>query len=60
ILQAALRPDAVAGLVLVDPALPPVLSARPDPRVFATFAAFLVPAVGRRQRHRLELLLDAR
>jgi pimeloyl-ACP methyl ester carboxylesterase len=48
ILQASQRPDSVAGLVLVDPALPPALSARPDPRVFATFAAFLVPVVGRR------------
>jgi pimeloyl-ACP methyl ester carboxylesterase len=48
ILQASDRPDTVAGLVLVDPALPIALDARPDPRVFATFAAFLVPAVGRR------------
>ena len=48
ILQASQRPDTVAGLVLVDPALPPALNARPDPRVFATFAAFLVPVVGRR------------
>ena len=48
ILQSAERPDTVAGLVLVDPALPIVLNARPDPRVVATFAAFLVPAVGRR------------
>jgi len=48
ILQAAERPDTVAGLVLVDPALPIVLNARPDPRVVATFAAFLVPVVGRR------------
>jgi len=48
ILQTAQRPDTVAGLVLVDPALPIALDARPDPRVFATFAAFLVPAVGRR------------
>jgi len=48
IMQAAERPDTVAGLVLVDPALPVVLRARPDPRVVATFAAFLVPVVGRR------------
>lgn len=48
ILQASQRPDTVAGLVLIDPALPPALGARPDPRVVATFAAFLVPAVGRR------------
>ena len=48
ILQAAERPGSVAGLVLVDPALPIGLSARPDPVVLATFAAFAVPAVGRR------------
>lgn len=48
ILQASQRPNTTAGLVLVDPALPPALRARPDPRVFATFAAFLVPAAGRR------------
>lgn len=48
ILQASQRPDTVAGLVLVDPALPIALRARPDPRVFATFTAFLVPVVGRR------------
>ena len=48
ILQASSRPDTVAGLVLIDPALPIALSARPDPRVAATFTAFLVPAVGRR------------
>jgi pimeloyl-ACP methyl ester carboxylesterase len=48
ILQASSRPDTVAGLVLVDPALPIALTARPDPRVAATFTAFLVPAIGRR------------
>ncbi len=48
ILQASSRPDTVAGLVLVDPALPIALRARPDPRVAATFTAFLVPAIGRR------------
>lgn len=46
--QAAQRPDTTAGLVLVDPALPPEVRALPDPRVFATFAAFMVPVVGRR------------
>ncbi|MDI1290308.1 MAG: alpha/beta fold hydrolase, partial [bacterium] len=48
ILQAAAHPKTVAGLVLIDPALPMSLRARPDLRVFGTFAAFLVPAVGRR------------
>jgi pimeloyl-ACP methyl ester carboxylesterase len=48
ILQAADDPPSVAGLVLIDPALPVGPSARPDPLVLATFAAFAVPAVGRR------------
>lgn len=48
ILQASQEPDTVAGLVLVDPALPVSASARPDPRVAAAFAAMSVPAVGRR------------
>jgi pimeloyl-ACP methyl ester carboxylesterase len=48
ILQASRRPDTVAGLVLVDPALPISFTARPDPRVAATFTAFLVPTLGRR------------
>ena len=48
ILQASKRPDTVAGLVLVDPALPLPAWPPPDPRVFAAFASFLVPAVGRR------------
>lgn len=47
IMAASQHPDTVAGLVLIDPALPIALRARPDPRVFATFAAFLVPVVGR-------------
>lgn len=47
ILQSSQRPDTVAGLVLIDPALPISLRARPDPRVFATFTALLVPVVGR-------------
>lgn len=47
ILQAAEHPETAAGLVLVDPALPISRGARPDPRVFATFASFMVPVVGR-------------
>jgi pimeloyl-ACP methyl ester carboxylesterase len=47
ILHANDSPQTVAGLVLLDPALPVGLRARPDPRVLATFAAFTVPAVGR-------------
>lgn len=47
ILQAADSPRTVAGLVLIDPALPVGLRVHPDARVLATFAAFTVPAVGR-------------
>jgi pimeloyl-ACP methyl ester carboxylesterase len=47
ILQAYEHPGTVAGLALVDPALPIGLSRRPDPRVLATFAAYAVPAIGR-------------
>jgi pimeloyl-ACP methyl ester carboxylesterase len=47
ILQAAESPSSVAGLVLIDPALPVGPTARPDLRVAATFALFAVPAVGR-------------
>lgn len=47
ILQAARTPETVAGLVLIDPALPIGPTMRPDPRVLATFALFAVPALGR-------------
>ena len=54
LLEASAAPAAVAGLVLVDPALPYV-PARPDPLVAGMFAAYLVPglrqaAQGRRRR----------
>jgi pimeloyl-ACP methyl ester carboxylesterase len=47
VLQAAAAPETVTGLVLVDPALPVGLRARPHPLVTALFAAYAVPAVGR-------------
>lgn len=47
ILHTAQSPTSVAGLVLIDPALPVGPGALPDPRVAATFAALAVPAVGR-------------
>jgi pimeloyl-ACP methyl ester carboxylesterase len=43
-LEAAAAPDAVAGAVLIDPALPP--TGRPDPLTAAMFTAFVLPAVG--------------
>ena len=47
-MEAAARPDSVAGLVLVDPALPRALRTRPDPFVTAAFAAYAVPGIGER------------
>ncbi len=46
LLEASAAPDAVAGLILVDPALPFVL-ARPDPWVALMFAMYLVPGLNR-------------
>lgn len=45
-MEAAEAPEAVAGLVLVDPAQPRPPSVRPDPVVAAAFATYLVPGVG--------------
>ncbi len=56
VLQAARNPETVAGLVLIDPAIPspPV---PPDPQVLATFASYAVPGLGAamlaRRRRRL-------
>jgi pimeloyl-ACP methyl ester carboxylesterase len=54
LLEAAAAPDEVAGLILVDPALP-FVPARPDPFVAAMFALYLIPGLGRammaRRRH---------
>jgi pimeloyl-ACP methyl ester carboxylesterase len=47
ILEAAARPDHVAGLVLVDPVLP-MAGRRPDRLVLLAFAAYAVPGVGER------------
>ncbi|MGH2682185.1 MAG: alpha/beta fold hydrolase [Actinomycetota bacterium] len=47
ILQAAARPERVAGLVLVDPVLP-MAGRRPDRLVLMAFAAYAVPGVGER------------
>ncbi|EWM17880.1 alpha/beta fold hydrolase [Kutzneria sp. 744] len=45
VLQTHNNPDSVAGLVLVDPALPPT-STRPDLRVAAMFMTYMTPGVG--------------
>jgi pimeloyl-ACP methyl ester carboxylesterase len=46
-LQAHAHPETVAGAVLIDPALPIAIRARPDPLVTAMFAMYVVPPVGR-------------
>ena len=45
-MEAAAHPDSVTGLVLIDPALPVGLRARPHPLVVAIFAAYSLPAIG--------------
>ena len=46
ILQAHAHPDTVAGLVLIDPALPQLRLARPNPLVALGFVAHAVPPIG--------------
>ena len=46
LLEAVAAPSSVAGLILLDPAVPAV-PARPDPFVAAMFALYLTPGVGR-------------
>ncbi|MEU3463915.1 alpha/beta fold hydrolase [Streptomyces sp. NPDC006733] len=48
ILQAAAAPETASGLVLLDPALPLPLGARPDPLVLSTFLLYSVPLLGER------------
>jgi pimeloyl-ACP methyl ester carboxylesterase len=47
VLQTAAHPETVAGIVLIDPALPVGLASRPDPLVAGMFGLYAVPAVGR-------------
>jgi pimeloyl-ACP methyl ester carboxylesterase len=52
LLEAAADPAAVAGLILLDPALP-LVPTRPDPLVAAMFAVYATPGFGRALlRHR--------
>jgi pimeloyl-ACP methyl ester carboxylesterase len=46
LLEASAAPGTVAGLVLIDPALP-FVAARPDPAVAAMFALYLLPGFNR-------------
>src|SRR6266508_4136745 len=54
LLEAADRPGRVAGLVLVDPAVPRPRGVRRDPEIALVFAAYAVPGLGERllARHR--------
>ncbi len=45
-LEAAAHPEAVAGLAMLDPALPLYRSSRPEPLVMAAFALYLAPGLG--------------
>jgi pimeloyl-ACP methyl ester carboxylesterase len=47
ILQAARHPETATALVLVDPPLPGLWDARPDPLVAAGFGLYAVPPLGR-------------
>ncbi|EIV91112.1 putative hydrolase or acyltransferase of alpha/beta superfamily, partial [Frankia sp. QA3] len=46
VMQAGRRPDSVAGLILVDPALPRPRGVRPDPEIARIFAGLFVPRLG--------------
>jgi pimeloyl-ACP methyl ester carboxylesterase len=46
VLETAAHPDAVAGTILIDPALPVYLTSRADPAVAALFAAYFAPGLG--------------
>ncbi|MFL6145502.1 MAG: alpha/beta fold hydrolase [Labedaea sp.] len=44
--EAAVHPDDITGLVLIDPALPPAVGVLPDPLVAMTFAGYAMPWLG--------------
>ncbi len=46
--EAAVRPERVAGLVLVDPSVPRPRHVRLDPEVRAAFTAYAIPVLGER------------
>jgi pimeloyl-ACP methyl ester carboxylesterase len=59
VMEASAHPETVAGLVLVDPALPIGPRARPHPLVTLLFATYAVPAVGRTLMSRRRTLRSA-
>ncbi len=60
VIQAVAHPDAVAGLVLIDPVLPLARGARPDRLVAATFLLYALPRVGERYLARRRATLTPR
>jgi pimeloyl-ACP methyl ester carboxylesterase len=48
IMEAAANPDAVAGLVLIDPVLPLVRGVRPDRLIATMFMVYALPGIGER------------
>ncbi|MCK9896501.1 alpha/beta fold hydrolase [Frankia sp. AgB32] len=46
VMQASLRPASVAGMILVDPALPRPRGVWPDPEITRLFAGLFVPRLG--------------
>jgi pimeloyl-ACP methyl ester carboxylesterase len=56
-IEAADEPESVAGLILVDAAIPRGLNVAIDPTVAAVFATYLVPGVGERFMRRRQRAL---
>jgi pimeloyl-ACP methyl ester carboxylesterase len=60
IMEAAANPDAVAGLVLIDPVLPLAHGTRPDRLITAMFLIYALPGVGERLLARQRARLSTR
>jgi pimeloyl-ACP methyl ester carboxylesterase len=60
IMEAVANPDAVAGLVLIDPVLPLVRGVRPERLVAAMFLLYAVPGIGERYLARRRAALAPR
>jgi pimeloyl-ACP methyl ester carboxylesterase len=60
ILQAHAHPETVAGLVLIDPALPPPAGQRPDLAVASQFVLYAVPGLGELSLRASQSLLSPR
>jgi pimeloyl-ACP methyl ester carboxylesterase len=58
LLEASAAPEAAAGLILIDPALP-FAAARPDPLVAAMFAMYIMPGLGRVMMRRRRMSPEA-